>query len=152
MPLPRPARKLAVMRAEKPSPAFYRFLFNGVGEKHRWVTRRYLGDEELKLHIHDPDVHIYVLYTDGSPQGYGEIDARGAGPVAIKFFGLLPDAQRQGLGRWFFREITELAWQLRRPPVIIETCSLDDPRALRLYQREGFDLYDRAQGVIEWHG
>ncbi|MEE4208944.1 MAG: GNAT family N-acetyltransferase [Parvularcula sp.] len=151
-PLPLPARQLAIMRAERPSPDFYRFLFNGIGEQHRWVSRRYLPDEELKAHIHDPEVAIYVLYAEGSPQGFGEIDARGPENVSIKFFGLLPEAQGRGLGRWFFREITELAWHRGRSPVIIETCSLDNPRALRLYQREGFSLYDRAEGVIEWRG
>lgn len=151
-PLPVPARKLAIMRAEKPAPGFYRFLFNGVGEPHRWVSRRYLTDEALKKHIHDPKALIYVLYTEGSPVGYGEIDSRKEDHAAIKFFGLLPEAQGQGLGRWFFREITELAWQLRRGRVIIETCSLDSPKALRLYQREGFSLYDQGRGLIEWRG
>lgn len=151
-PLPRPSRRLAIMRAEKPPLAFYRFLFNGVGEPHRWVSRRYLSDEALRRHVHDPQCHIYVLYADGSPVGYGEVDGRTEGHAAIKFFGLLPEAQGQGLGRWFFREVTDLAWQLRRGRVIIETCTLDSPRALQLYQREGFTLYDRATGVIEWYG
>ncbi|NNU15330.1 GNAT family N-acetyltransferase [Parvularcula sp. ZS-1/3] len=151
-PLPMPARKLALMRAEEPPISFYRFLFNTIGEPHRWISRRYMPDEELQKHIHDPDVHIYVLYTNGSPIGYGEIDNRAQGLSAIKFFGLLPEAQGLGLGRWFFREVTELAWQFRRGRVIIETCSLDNPRALRLYQREGFTIYDQARGLIEWRG
>jgi GNAT superfamily N-acetyltransferase len=152
MPLPRPARQLAIMRAERPPLAFYRFLFNGVGEPHRWISRRYLSDDELRRHVHDPESYIYVLYADGSPVGFGEIDGRKPKRASIKFFGLLPEAQGQGLGRWFFREMTDLAWQLGRGRVIIETCTLDSPKALRLYQREGFTLYDRAQGVIAWHG
>ncbi|MEM1379086.1 MAG: GNAT family N-acetyltransferase [Pseudomonadota bacterium] len=151
-PLPVPARKLAIMRAEKPPLAFYRFLFNGVGEPHRWISRRYMPDTELSAIINDPNIAIYVLYAEGSPVGFGEVDSRESDHAAIKFFGLLPEVQGQGLGRWFFREITELAWQMRKPRVIIETCTLDSPRALQLYQREGFSLYDRATGVIEWHG
>lgn len=152
MPLPRPARQLAIMRAEKPSVAFYRFLFNTVGESHRWISRRYMSDADLLGHIHDPENAIYVLYAEGSPMGFGEVDGRKSDHAAIKFFGLMPEAQGQGLGRWFFREITDLAWQLRRGRVIIETCSLDSPRALQLYQREGFSLYDQGRGLIEWHG
>lgn len=151
-PLPTPGRKLAIMRAENPPAGFYRFLFNGIGEQHRWVSRRYLSDEALNRLTHDPETYIYVLYADGSPVGYGEIDGRKQDHASIKFFGLLPEAQGLGLGRWFFREITELAWQLRRGRVIIETCSLDNPRALQLYQREGFSLYDQAVGIIEWRG
>lgn len=151
-PVPAPARRLAIMRAEKPSVGFYRFLFNGVGEQHRWVSRRHLPDSQLTSMIHDDNVYIYVLYAEGSPIGYGEVDGRKKDLAAIKFFGLLPEAQGQRLGRWFFREITGLAWALRRGRVIIETCTLDSPRALQLYQREGFSLYDRASGVIEWHG
>lgn len=151
-PLPRPARQVAIMRAERPPLAFYRFLFNGVGEAHRWISRRYMTDAELEKRIHNDDTHIYVLYADGSPAGFGELDSRKPAEVSIKFFGLLPETQGRGLGRWFFREITDLAWQLRRGRVIIETCSLDSPRALRLYQREGFTLYDQGRGLIEWRG
>jgi GNAT superfamily N-acetyltransferase len=151
-PLPRPGRALALMRAEKPHPDFYRFLFSGVGEAHRWISRRYLTDAELRRHTDDPETYIYVLYADGSPAGFGEIDGRADKEAAIKFFGLFPHMQGQRLGRWFFREITELAWQLRRGRVIIETCTLDNPRALQLYQREGFTIYDQARGLIEWRG
>lgn len=151
-PLPRPGRALALMRAERPHPNYYRFLFNGVGEEHRWVSRRYMNDAELRRHTDDTDVHIYILYAEGSPVGFGEVDARTPSRAVIKFFGLMPYAQGEGLGRWFFREVTELAWQLRRGRVIIETCTLDNPRALRLYQREGFIIYDEARGLIEWYG
>lgn len=151
-PVPVPAKKLALMRAETPPLTFYRFLFNGVGEEHRWVSRRYLSDDALKALIHRDDVYIYPLILAGSSVGFGELDARIKGEVCIKFFGLLPEARRLGLGRWFFREMTDLAWSLRPGRVIIETCSLDSPRALQLYQREGFTLYDRAHGVIEWYG
>lgn len=151
-PLPRPARQLAIMRAEKPPIGYYRFLFDAIGEPHRWISRRYMADEDLLAHIHHHDVSIYVLYAEGSPVGFGEIDGRKPDRAEIKFFGLLPEAQGTGLGRWFFREITDLAWQFRRGRVVIETCTLDSPRALQLYQREGFTLYDRANGLIEWRG
>lgn len=151
-PLPRPARRLAIMKAEKPPLGFYRYLFNTIGEPHRWITRRYLSDDDLRAVIHRDDVHIHILYADGSPAGLGEIDDRKAGQASIKFFGLIPEAQGQGLGRWFFREVTAAAWSLRRGRVTIETCSLDSPRALQLYQREGFTLHDHAAGVVEWHG
>ena len=151
-PLPRPGRQLAMMRAEKPPVGFYRYLFNSVGEPHRWISRRYMPDDQLLNLIHNDEAYIYVLYAEGSPVGFGEIDGKAPDVAAIKFFGLLPEAQGQGLGRWFFREVTELAWQLRRGRVIIETCSLDSPRALQLYQREGFTLYDQGRGLIEWRG
>lgn len=152
MPIAVPGRKLAVMRAETPPVGYYRFLFNGVGEPHRWVSRRYISDEELQALIHHEDVYIYPLLMNGSPMGYSEIDAKDKKNVTIRFFGLLPEAQGLGLGRWFFRETTRLAWSFQPSRVLIETCSLDSPRALQLYQREGFNLYDRATGVIEWYG
>ncbi|MEO1657121.1 MAG: GNAT family N-acetyltransferase [Pseudomonadota bacterium] len=152
MPIATPGKKLAVMRAEKPPVGYYRFLFNGVGEKHRWVSRRYLPDTELQALIHHDDIHIYPLLMNGSPMGYSEIDAKDKENIVIRFFGLLPEAQGLGLGRWFFRETTRLAWSFTPRRVRIETCSLDSPRALQLYQREGFSIYDRATGVIEWYG
>ncbi|MEO1041924.1 MAG: GNAT family N-acetyltransferase [Pseudomonadota bacterium] len=145
-------KKLAVMRAETPPVDYYRFLFNGVGEKHRWVSRRYIPDAELAAKIHHEDIYIYPLLVNGSPLGFSEIDAKHGDDVTIRFFGLLPEAQGLGLGLWFFRETVRLAWSFSPKRVLLETCSLDSPRALQLYQREGFNTYDRSSGVIEWYG
>ena len=146
---PQPKRKLAIMRAERPPVHFYRYVYRLVGDPCHWVSRRRLGDEELAKIIQDPDVYVYILYVDGAPGGMAEIDARGKKSVEIKFFGLSPDHTGGGLGRYFLTHVIDLAWSHGPDCVLLETCTLDHPAALPLYQKFGFQVYDRRNGVVE---
>ncbi|MEM9989891.1 MAG: GNAT family N-acetyltransferase [Pseudomonadota bacterium] len=147
-----PAFKTALMRTENISLPFYRFLFEQIGGPHKWVTRRYLEDEKLQALIHDPQTQIFVLYKEGWPAGFAEIQTKPAGLMDFKFFGLVPEAQGFKLGPWFLQEMLQWIWDQNPERVIIETASLDHPGALQLYQKMGFTVYDQGAGVIEWYG
>jgi len=146
---PAPTRKTALMRVENPPLHFYRYLYDLVGAPWNWISRRKMNDKELTALIHDPDVYLYVLYVDGAPAGMAEIDARKNDIHELKFFGLSPDQVGCGLGRFFLTNVLDLAWS-REPQVLrLETCSLDHPAALPLYQKFGFAVTDRRSGVVE---
>ncbi len=145
----RPPCKLALLRVENPPIHFYRYCYRLVGDPYNWVSRRRLDDEALSRIIHDPSVYIYVLYVDGAPGGFAEIDARNAENCDIKFFGLAPDFLGRGLGRYFLTNIVERAWSIGPKRVRLETCTLDHAAALPLYQKLGFRVYDRQAGVVE---
>lgn len=148
-PAPHPKRKMAILRAEHPPTHFYRYIYRLVGDPYKWVSRRRLDDDALKEIIQDPAVYVYVLYVDGVPGGFAEIDGRDAETHEIKFFGLSPDFIGGGLGRYFLTNIIDLAWSRGPERVQLETCSLDHPAALPLYQQLGFRVFDRQKGVIE---
>lgn len=148
----RPPCRTAMMRAHRPPLSFYRYVWNAVGEPHRWISRRYMDDEDLAEIVHDDRVAIYVLYKEGWPAGFAEVDWRRRPLADFKFFGVVPEAQGEGLGRWFLRQVLDLVWSADPQRVIIETCSMDSPAALRMYQRAGFSVYDQGTGVIEWRG
>ncbi len=146
---PAPHRKCALMRAERPPLHFYRYLYDLIGAPYNWVSRRRLSDAELTSIVHDDNVFLYVLYVDGAPGGMAEIDARHRDNHEVKFFGLAPDYVGAGLGRFFLTNVIDLAWS-RNPAVLrLETCSLDHPAALPLYQKCGFTVVDRRQGLVE---
>ncbi|MEZ5892205.1 MAG: GNAT family N-acetyltransferase [Parvularculaceae bacterium] len=150
--LPRPvtpAKKTALMRAERPPVHFYRYLYDLVGAPYNWISRRKLSDKELAEIIHHPDVYVYVLYVEGSPAGLAEIDARGDDAHDLKFFGLAPDYLGLGLGRFFLTHVIELAWSRAPKALRLETCSLDHPAALPLYQKCGFEVTGRRHGFVE---
>ncbi|MHA7873400.1 MAG: GNAT family N-acetyltransferase, partial [Hyphococcus sp.] len=144
-----PLGKAAILRAENPPVHFYRYLYRLVGDPYKWVSRRRMDDGELAEIIQDSSVYVYVLYVGGVPAGFAEIDAREREAHEIKFFGLAPDFVGAGLGRFFLTNIIELAWSLGPRKVRLETCSLDHPAALPLYQRLGFQVFDRRNGVVE---
>lgn len=152
--LARPPGKLALLRAENPPVHFYRYLFDRVGGPWRWVSRRYMGDEELAAIIQDREVYLYVLYLDGVPCGMGEIDARGPADdgIEIKFFGLMEEFTGRRIGKWFLGQMIELAWSFAPKKVRIETCTADHPAALPLYQRMGFEVCGQGTGTITWKG
>ncbi len=146
---PTPKRKTALMRVEDPPIHFYRYLYDLVGAPWNWISRRKMNDEDLAALIHDPDVYFYVLYVNGAPGGMAEIDARKSDVHELKFFGLSPDYVGCGLGRFFLTNILDLAWSRAPQKLRLETCTLDHPAALPLYQKFGFAVTDRRSGVVE---
>lgn len=130
--------RLALMRADPVPPAFYRFLYEQVGKPHHWQSRRNLDDMALTGILAGP-VEVTVLYVDGAPGGYFELNlAHLPGWVEITHFGLMPHVQGRGLSRWFLGEAISAAFAQKPSRVILQTNTLDHPRALRLYQRAGF--------------
>lgn len=139
---------LALMRAERPPLAFYRYLYGQIGDPHHWVSRKGLDDAALSALIHHDDVHIYVLYVNGAPAGFAEVDARDSAQTQLVFFGLAPDFTERGLGRYFLSQILRLIWAWGPQKIVLETCNLDHPAALPLYQKHGFTVFDQRQGHI----
>lgn len=146
---PPPPLKIAILRAENPPVHFYRYLYRLVGDPWRWVSRRRLDDAELAALIGDPKVRLYVLYVGGVPGGFAELDGREGETVELKFFGLAPELIGKGLGRYFLGQAIGLAWSMNPKRVQLETCTLDHPAALSLYQKFGFTVFDQRKGQVE---
>ncbi len=138
---PRPALPIALMRADNPTTAFYWFLYDSVGEPWLWFERRLLSDDDLRQIIEDKRVELYVFYIGGVPAGYSELDCRTPGEVEIAYFGLMPEFIGRGCGRYFLRWTIDQAWIREPDRVWVHTCDLDHPRALRTYQKAGFEPY-----------
>ncbi len=145
-PVPMPAgRKLALMRAEAPTVAFARFLYNTAGRQWWWYERRQMADAALGAVVQDPKYETYVLYVEGTPAGYFEIDRRQDDIAELAYFGLMPEFIGQRLGPYLLDQALERAWTGPPAPkrVWVNTCDMDHPKALSLYQRAGFVPYDR---------
>jgi GNAT superfamily N-acetyltransferase len=134
--VPPPANlKLMLLKAEKP-PEFH------------WIDRRGMTDDQLAAEIQSEGVDVYVLYVGGVPAGFFEVDHRKAGEVELKYFGLAPEFRGRGLGKWLLNEAVVFCWSCAPIRVIVETCTLDSPAALPLYQRMGFAPYARQNKVV----
>lgn len=140
---PPPLRKLALLRAEKPTISFYRYLYCAVGEPWLWYVRRTMSDEDLAAIITDESVEIYVLYVAGVPAGFAEFDIRDPLNIELAYFGLMADFVGQGLGPFFLDEMVAAAWRHEPDRLWVHTCNFDHPRALATYQRAGFTAYDQ---------
>jgi hypothetical protein len=149
LPPPSPKGRHAILKAESPTPHFYRYLYDTIGGPYLWVDRRKLTPEALAEVIQDPLNHLYVLYTEGSPTGMAELDFRKDGTCNIAYFGLMPEAIGKHLGYFFLYHTCLNAWARPISRLTVNTCSLDHPRALPLYQRIGFNAYSREERFVE---
>lgn len=135
---------LAIVHARKPTLAYYRFLLDSVGKKWNWEGREKLSDAELSVIIHDPRDEIHVLFVDGVPAGFVELDRRIEGEIEIVFFGLMPEFIGRGLGKFFLQWAIDKAWDYGPNRLWLHTDTEDHPAALPLYLRMGFAVYKEA--------
>jgi ribosomal protein S18 acetylase RimI-like enzyme len=149
LPRPAPAAKLALMRAERCTPAFYRYLYIQVGEPWLWFERRLWTDGQLRTHLARDDIEVSVFYVGGVPAGYFELQRAATGDTELCYFGLLPDFIGQGLGFHFLQAAVDNAWLGATRRLWVHTSSYDHPRALGLYQRAGFRVYARRDILFD---
>jgi GNAT superfamily N-acetyltransferase len=129
-----------IIRAQAPSVAFYRYLYNTVGEDYLWWLRRATPDHELAAMLRHKAVAIHTLYAKGEPAGFYELDARTWPDVNLSYFGLMPQMIGQGIGPAFLRAAVDEAWRLGAKGLTVNTCTADHPRALPNYLRAGFRI------------
>ena len=145
--VPPPRNDLAIVHARKPTLSFYRYLYDTVGKPYHWLSRRKLTDAELAALIHDPLMENHVLYVDGVPAGFAELDRRIEGEIELVQFGLMPEFIGQGLGRYFLQWTIDKAWSYSPKRFWLHTCTKDHPAALPNYRKAGFAIY--KEGVNE---
>jgi GNAT superfamily N-acetyltransferase len=138
-------RNVALIRAHDMPLHFYRYLMDRVGRKWQWVNALRLSDEELSKKIHSPGRDIRVLYLDGAPAGFFDIKPHLPEEAELAYFGMMDHATGQGLGRWFLGAAIEAAWSKGPRRVSVQTCTLDHPAALPLYQKLGFQPVGQKQ-------
>lgn len=149
LPPPQPKGRVAILKAGNPPVHFYRYLYDRIGSEYYWVDRKRLSDVQLDQILQHSQVELYVLYTEGVPAGMAELDFRDASTSQLAYFGLMPEAIGKRLGYFFLYHACMNAWAHPISKLLVNTCTLDHPRALPLYQRLGFTPYSREERYIE---
>ena len=130
--------RLALMRAERIPLHFYRYLYRSVGGQWLWIERLQLEDADLSRKVHCEGIEIYVLYANGSPAGYYELDFRTRARTNLAYFGLVPEWTGYRIGPWLLGTAIAEGFSRGAKEITVNTCTLDHPAALPLYQRLGF--------------
>jgi len=144
-PRPLPASPLRLTHWPEPNADAYRILFRRVGAPWLWFSRLTLEDGELEAIIRDPAVEVHaVLDRAGIEIGMLELDFRQAGMCEIAFFGVVPELTGKGHGGWLMGQALALGWRKEVARMWVHTCTLDHPRALDFYRRQGFVPFARA--------
>ena len=139
-PPPRPVNlNMALFAAVEPPVDYFLHLYGSVGAPYEWTDWFDAPRAELQDFVHSPKVSLYSLLMDGWPGGFFMLDSRTEGICDLAYFGLVPDVVGRGVGTWLLATAIETGWD--RPGterMTVNTCTLDHPRALGLYQRMGF--------------
>ena len=89
-----------------------------------------------------------MLYRGGEPAGYVELDFRQEDEAEVAYFGLLPWHIGSGIGPWFLEWAVRAAWTDKPKKLIVNTCNLDHPKAIIVYQQAGFRPYRQETVTI----
>jgi GNAT superfamily N-acetyltransferase len=136
-----PDSPLRLERWRAPDPARYRLLFERVGARWLWYSRLLMDDERLRSEM--AEVHA-VVDRSGIEVGMIELDLRAPGECLIRFLGLVPELAGKGHGAWLLARTLALAWRPGVARVLVNTCTLDHPAALKAYLNAGFTAVRQA--------
>lgn len=140
--------RLALMKAERIPLHFYRYLYSTVGGDWLWVERAMLSDAALAAKIQRDGIEITVLYANGAPAGYYELDFTRAQSTNLAYFGLMPEWTGAKIGPWLLGCALRDAFAHGATEATVNTCTLDHPAALPLYQRLGFQPVRRESRTL----
>ena len=121
--------------------SFYRYLYAEVGRFYHWIDRLPWSDDEIRAHLARPAITLWVMYYEGSPSGYFELEKHDDGSTEIAYFGLLTEFIGQGLGKHLLSVAVEQAWSDGANRVWLHTCTLDDVAAMPNYIKRGFQPF-----------
>lgn len=127
----------ALLRANDPPVWYFLSLYDAVGRDYAWEDMHALPEDEVRGQLERSD--LYTLMDHGWPHGFFMLEGLPDNVVDLAYFGLVPEAVGSGLGGWLLKTAILTAWE--RPgveKVTVNTCTLDHPRALALYQKNGF--------------
>lgn len=137
---------LSLQRAEDPPVWYFRALYDAVGRDYAWEDMPKRGDEEVREWLNPDTMRLYTLFGAGWPQGFFLLDEGDDEETELTYFGLVPEAVGSGLGTFLLRTAILTAWEregLKR--LTVNTCTLDHPRALQTYQKNGFSPVRREK-------
>ena len=129
---------VALRRAHDPPVHFFRYLYDAVGSPHEWTDLHGWSDGEVAAFVRDDAVHLMVAHACGCPAGFVMLDYRETPVADVAYFGLVPEFTGRGLGTWLLLEGVHAAWDAGIGTLTVNTCTLDHPRALPLYEKVGF--------------
>lgn len=123
---------------------FYRYLYSEVGRPHHWRDRLPWTERQFREWLAGPSA-LWLLTVDGAPAGYFELRTHPDDSVEIVYFGVLPEFQARGLGKYLVTRAVLAAWLQGPPRVWLHTCTLDHPGALPNYLKRGFQPVGEEQ-------
>lgn len=126
----------------------YKNIYHNVGRKYGWVSRLNIKDNELLQIIKSNGVEIFFLKKYNKNIGFLELDYRDNIEMRIVHLGLIEKYIGQGLGKFLLHNALKFAKNIEINSIVLQTNTLDHPRALAFYQHNGFVPFARRNAKI----
>ena len=138
----------SLLKAKEPPAWYFLSLYDAVGRDYAWEDMFSWEEPRLKDWLQAESMTLYTLVEDGFPQGFFMLDDQGEGVVDLAYFGMVPEAVGRALGGYLLKTAILTAWDNPDCKTLtVNTCTLDHPRALALYQKNGFTPIRREDRV-----
>jgi len=139
-----PVIEIDIVRQPNPTAAFYLHLYDRVGRPWLWYERRLYGGDELAALLNRPGHEVHVARHDGALVGYFELYEN-----EIGFFGLTLQFIGRRVGPWLLDRAIERGLARGASRLILNTNTLDHPRALDTYLKAGFRIVQREERDLQ---
>jgi GNAT superfamily N-acetyltransferase len=146
---PEAPASVELRQARRPTPELGRFLYTATGGNWYWFDRLPWTYDQWLDRLSNPHVETWVMYVDGTPAGYFELDGSIDGDVEIAYFGVMPAFIGRKLGGWLLGEAIRRGWAMGARRVWVHTCSLDAPQARANYEARGMRLFKEVTAPME---
>ena len=133
------APDVSFSHVKKPIPELNRFFYAAIGGQWFWLERRAWSMAQWAAYLSRPEtVETWILSVAGVPAGYVELSRKGEEAVEIVYLGLLSCFVGSGLGAQLLTAACDRALEMGAETVLVNTCTLDHPKALANYKARGF--------------
>jgi GNAT superfamily N-acetyltransferase len=136
-----PSGAFELRRAVRPSPELGRFLYTAAGGNWFWTMRLGWTYDQWLERLSHARVETWILYDEGTPAAYFELDGSADTDVEIAYLGVLPAFIGRRLGAWLLTTAIERGFAIGAKRVWVHTCTLDSPNALANYQARGMRVF-----------
>lgn len=128
-----PELAVEISHERAPTAELYRELYDRVGRPWLWYERRLLSDEALTKLLNRPSHELHIARHEGELVGYFELYGD-----ELVFFGLELSYIGRRIGPWLLDRAIERGFARGSAKLILNTNTLDHPRALDTYRKAGF--------------
>ena len=66
--------RVRINRVANSPASFYRYLYAEVGRYYHWTDKLPWTDDDIRAQLARPEVSLWVMYCEGSPAGYFELE------------------------------------------------------------------------------
>ena len=128
----------------------YRLCYRTIGESYRWRDRWDWTDDQIRAHLVDEAIAVFVARRGSALAGYYELRrVPDDDSVEVAYFGIVSAEFGRGLGKHLLSCAVRDAWALQPSRVWLHTCTLDHPNALPNYVARGFVPYKTEEYEVD---